>query len=461
MKVVFCSSEVFPFAKTGGLADVSGALPFALADKNCKVKVFMPLYKGISPQKVNDDFGITKINSNIEIIFIKNDSYFMRDSLYGTSAGDYPDNLERFSFYSQKVIEITKKMNFRPDIVHCNDWQASGVIIYLKTKYKDDSFFANSKTVLTVHNLAYQGLFDKDKFPVLGISWDYFSVPYLEYYGKINLLKGGIVFSDMVNTVSPTYARQVQDKEYGCGLDGVLKEKGSRLTGILNAIDYKVWNPSKDRFIYKRYSSAALDGKYVNKSRFQKEHGLTVKKGNFLIGMVSRLAEQKGIDILSKVLNSVLGKYQVVILGTGDEKYHKILKRKARKYRDSFSLHLKFDEGLAHRIYAGCDAFLMPSRFEPCGLSQMISYKYATVPIVNHTGGLVDTVMDYNDNGGGFVFNDYSGKALSKTIDRAYGVFCDKKRWSALLKKISKYNFSWAKTAQEYINMYKKCLSLP
>ena len=461
MKVVFCSSEVFPFAKTGGLADVSGALPFALADSNCKVKVFMPLYKGVSPHKINDDFGSIRINSNIEIIFVKNDSYFMRDALYGTSAGDYPDNLERFSFYSQKVIDIAKRMNFRPDIVHCNDWQASGVIIYLKTKYKNDSFFANSKTVLTVHNLAYQGLFDKEKFPLLGISWDYFSMPYLEYYGKINLLKGGIVLSDMVNTVSPTYAKQVQDKEYGCGLDGVLKEKGSRLTGILNAIDYKVWNPSKDRFIYKKYSSKTLEDKSINKSKFQKEYELVNKKGTFLMGMVSRLAEQKGIDILSKALNSILKKHQVVILGTGNEKYHKILKRIKKEYKGSLSLHLKFDEAMAHRIYASCDAFLMPSRFEPCGLSQMISYKYATVPIVNHTGGLVDTVIDYNDKGGGFVFNDYSYKALVKTIDRAAEVFYDKKRWFTLLRKISKYSFSWVKTAQEYINMYKKCRSLP
>jgi len=461
MKVIFCSSEVFPFAKTGGLADVSGALPLALADSGCKVKVFMPLYKGISPKKMNNDFGSTKINSNIEIIFIRNDNYFLRDALYGTSSGDYSDNLERFSFYSQKVIEITKRINFRPDIVHCNDWQASGVIIYLKTKYKDDNFFSNSKTVLTIHNLAYQGLFDKDKFPVLGIHQDYFSMPYLEYYGKINLLKGGIVFSDMVNTVSPTYAKQIQDKEYGCGLDGVLKEKSDRLIGILNAIDYKVWNPAKDKFIYKKYSSNTLEYKYVNKGKFQKEYGLASKKGIFLIGMVSRLAEQKGVDILAKALDSILKKHQVVILGTGDVKYHNILKNKEKKYKGVFSLHLKFDEALAHRIYASCDAFLMPSRFEPCGLSQMISYKYATVPIVNHTGGLVDTVIDYNNKGGGFVFNDYSHKALIETVERAAETFHDKKKWLTLLKKISKYNFSWVKTAQRYINMYKKCQLLP
>ncbi len=461
MKVAFCSSEVFPFAKTGGLADVSGALPIALSKKDCEVKIFMPLYKGISPQIMEDGFGITKINNKTEIIFVKNNEYFMRDALYGTSEGDYPDNLERFSFYSKRVIEIAKKIHFRPDVMHCNDWQASDIIVLLKTKYKDDRFFSKTKTVLTIHNLAYQGIFEKDKFPVLEIPWDYFSMPYLEYYGKINILKGGIVFADMVNTVSPTYASQIKTEEYGCGLDGVLREKSSRLTGILNAIDYGVWNPKKDNFIYKKYSAASLEDKYVNKSRLQKEAGLKRRKNSFLLGMVSRLAEQKGIDILSNALNPILKEHQVIILGTGDDKYHKILKKKEKRFEGSFSLYLKFDEALAHKIYAGCDAFLMPSRFEPCGLSQMISYKYATVPIVNSTGGLADTVKDYSSGGGGFVIDGYSNKTLFKTVDRAAKVFYDKKEWAGLLKKISKYNFSWTKTATEYINMYKKCQLLP
>ncbi|RKY38764.1 MAG: glycogen synthase, partial [Candidatus Omnitrophota bacterium] len=264
MKIAFFSSEVFPFAKTGGLADVSGALPLSLAEQGCKVKVFMPLYKNIKPEKVYDDYATSQLGKNIEIIFIKHDEYFLRDYLYTTPDGDYPDNLERFSFFCKKCFDILKRINFSPHIFHANDWQTSLVNIYLKILYKNDKFFNRSKSILTIHNLAYQGIFEKEKFSHLGISWDYFSLKYLEFYGKINILKGGIVFSDMVNTVSPTYAKQIQTPDYGCGLDGVLREKRERLLGILNGIDYKVWNPSRDEFIYKKYSWRTLEGKWEN-----------------------------------------------------------------------------------------------------------------------------------------------------------------------------------------------------
>ncbi|MEM7816563.1 MAG: glycogen/starch synthase [Candidatus Aenigmatarchaeota archaeon] len=459
MKVAFCSSEVFPFAKTGGLADVSGALPLALAKQKCQVKVFMPLYKNIKPQKVFGEFGLTK-EKNVEFIFIKNDNFFMRDALYGTPQGDYPDNLERFSFFCRQVLEILKKLNFSPDIIHSNDWQASLVNIYLKTLYKNDNFFKNTKCLLTIHNLAYQGLFDVEKYPIIGLGWEYFNMHCLEFYGKVNLLKGGIVFSDMINTVSPTYAKQIQTPDYGCGLDGVLREKRDRLVGILNAIDYSVWDPKIDKLIYKNYSPLDLENKYENKIKFQKELGLKVDKNILFLGMVSRLAEQKGIDILSEALPQILKKYQVVILGFGDEKYHTILKKLTTKFKKNFSLNLKFDEVLAHKIYAGCDCFLMPSKFEPCGLSQMISYKYATVPIVHHTGGLADTVIDVNEDGGGFVFHNYDPQDLIFTVERAQGLFLQKKLWQNLLKKITKYNFSWEVTASKYIEIYKKCQSL-
>ncbi len=329
MRIALCSSEVFPYAKTGGLADVTGALPLALAELGHEVKVFMPLYKKIQPQKMFDGFGVTK-EGNVEFYFIKNDDYFLRDALYGTPQGDYPDNLERFSFYSKKVLELLKQLKFKPDVVHCNDWQASLVNIYLKTTHSKDEFFSKTKTVLTIHNLAYQGLFGQDKYPVIGLPWDYFNMHCLEFYGKINLLKGGIVFSDIVNTVSPTYAKQIQTPDYGCGLDGVLREKRDKLLGILNAIDYNVWNPQKDKLIYAKYSPKNLEDKYVNKTMFQKELGLQVNKNTLMLGMVSRLAEQKGIDILSDSLDYILKKHQVVILGLGDEKYHKILKKKDR-----------------------------------------------------------------------------------------------------------------------------------
>ncbi|MEI8349119.1 MAG: glycogen/starch synthase [Candidatus Omnitrophota bacterium] len=455
MKIALCSSEVFPYAKTGGLADVAGALPAALAKQGCEVKVFMPCYKNVKPQKNFERFGVIK-EGNVEFIFIKNDNYFLRDALYGTPQGDYPDNLERFSFFSKAVLDTLKELKFCPDIIHSNDWQVALVNIYLKTLYRNDDFFRNTKCVLTVHNMAYQGLFEKDKYPLLGISWDYFNMRCLEFYGKINLLKGGIVFSDMINTVSPTYAKQIQTSDYGCGLDGVLREERERLVGILNAIDYDVWNPKIDKLLYKTYSPATLQDKYVNKKMFQKELGLKVDADTPLLGMVSRLAEQKGVDILTQSLDYVLKGCQVVILGFGDEKYHQILKQKALKFKKAFSLNLKFDETFAHRIYAACDCFLMPSRFEPCGLSQMISYKYATVPIVHSTGGLADTVVDVQDQGGGFVLANYSSKELSSCVDRACELYAKKAQWKKLLQKITKYNFSWDAAAKKYIAMYKK-----
>lgn len=460
MKIALCSSEVFPFAKTGGLADVCGALSLALGKEKCKVKVFMPLYRGITPERMFEEYGSTSLEKNVEVIFIRNDNYFDRQYLYGTPSGDYPDNIERFTFFANKTIELMKKFDFKPDVVHSHDWQAATIITFLKTIHRFDNFFKDTKTVLTIHNLAYQGIFPKDKFPVLGLDWEYFSMRYLEFYDQINLLKGGIVFADVVNTVSPTYSRQIQEPEYGCGLDGVLREKGDRLLGILNAIDYNVWSPQKDKFIYVKYSKAKISDKMVNKRKFQKEMGLKVSKDKFLLGMVSRLAEQKGVDILSQSLDHILKNYQLVILGFGDEKYHKVLQEKANKYRDSFSLNLKFDEVLAHKIYAGCDAFLMPSRFEPCGLSQMISYKYGTIPIVHHTGGLVDTVKDYSDKGGGFVFSNYTSDDFINAIDRAAEVFRNRKEWETLIKKVMGYNFSWSNTAKEYIKMYKNTVPL-
>ncbi|MBU1122721.1 MAG: glycogen/starch synthase [Candidatus Omnitrophota bacterium] len=460
MKIAFCSSEVFPFAKTGGLADVSGALPLALARGGCQVKVFLPFYKGIIPQKVCGNYGVTK-QGGVEFYFIKNDAYFMREALYGTPSGDYPDNLERFSFFSKQILEILKKIKFVPDVIHSNDWQTSLVNMYLKLPpVKEGGFFKKTKSVLTIHNLAYQGVFAKNKFPLLDIPSKYFNVNCLEFYDKINLLKGGIVFSDMVNTVSPTYAKQVQTPDYGCGLDGILREKRGRFMGILNAIDYDVWNPQSDKLIYKKYGFTTLNDKYVNKRKFQEACGLDTDKNKMLLGMVSRLAEQKGIDILSDSLDDLLRKYQVVILGYGDRKYHNILKKKAKKYKARFSLHLKFDEDLAHKIYAACDCFLLPSRFEPCGLSQMISYRYATVPIVHCTGGLGDTVVEVNRGGGGFLFHRYSSDELISSVERAAEMFREKKSWRTVIERVSKYNYSWKVTADEYIRMYKRCLSL-
>ncbi|MCF7876942.1 MAG: glycogen synthase, partial [Candidatus Omnitrophica bacterium] len=318
MNIAFCSSEVYPFAKTGGLADVSGALPLSLAALGHNVKIFMPWYKGIEPDKHFDDFGIIN-HQGVEVVFIKNDHFFKRDYLYTTSQGDYPDNLERFSFFSRQVLKALKELNFAPDIIHNNDWQTSLISVYLKVFYKNDDFFQNTKTVLTIHNLVFQGIFDKKHFSCLDIGWDYFNMHFLEFWGKINLLKGGIIFSDTITTVSPTYAKQIQKKEFGCGLEGVLKEKKENLTGILNGIDYNVWNPKSDKLIYKNYSQS-LKKKSENKLSLQKEAGLAQDKNFLLFGMVSRLTEQKGLDILTEAIDSILDKSQLIILGLGDPK---------------------------------------------------------------------------------------------------------------------------------------------
>ncbi|MCP4652375.1 MAG: glycogen synthase GlgA [Candidatus Omnitrophica bacterium] len=454
MKIAFCSSESYPFAKTGGLGDVAGALPVSLAKQHHQVKVFIPFYKGIKPKKIFDNYGYTK-QSGVEFYFIKNDHYFQRDGYYQDGDCDYSDNLERFTFFNKKVLELLKELDFSPKIIHCNDWQTSLISVYLKTAYSGDNFFKDAVSVLTIHNLAYQGLFNKDKYHFLGIPGQYFGIDGLEYYGQISFLKAGILFSDVVNTVSPTYAKQIQNKEYGCGLGGVLKRRRGSLSGILNAIDNKIWNPKTDNLIYKKYSKITIAEKAINKCKIQKDLGLKVDKNILLLGMVSRLTEQKGLDILSQSLDKVLPGCQIAILGVGDQAYHRSLKKSAKKYKGSMAVTLKFDEELAHRIYAGSDVFLVPSRFEPCGLSQMISYRYGTLPIVHETGGLADTVSDIKEGGMGFVFSDYSAQDLIFTIERARAYFQNKKKWYATAKRAMSNVFSWETTAKRYIDMYK------
>ncbi len=453
MKIAFCSSEVYPFAKTGGLADVCGALPLSLASLGHNLKIFMPWYKGIKVDKHYDGFGMI-LHQGVEVVLIKNDYFFERDNLYTAPEGDYPDNLERFSFFCRKILEVCKELNFSPDIIHNNDWQTALAAVYLKVLYKEDDFFQNSKTVLTIHNLSFQGIFAKEHFEHLGICWDYFNMHYLEFYQKINLLKGGIIFSDAVATVSPTYARQVQEPEFGCGLEGVLKEKKNQLTGILNGIDTDVWDPSKDVHIYKKYSTS-LKTKHENKKQLQKETGLFCGE-DILFGMVSRLTQQKGVDILVEALDFILSEAQVIILGVGDVSYHKLLREKEKKNKGKFSLHLDFDEKLAHKIYAACDVFLLPSRFEPCGLSQMISFKYGAIPLVNPTGGLADTVSDVFRGGSGFILSEYSACGLIETVKQAKKMFKDKKSWNLTVERNFRKDFSWRQSAEKYQSLYQK-----
>ncbi|MFH1202486.1 MAG: glycogen/starch synthase [Candidatus Omnitrophota bacterium] len=455
MKVLICSSEIVPFAKTGGLADVAGALPFALEELGVEVRLVMPKYRTV---KTNQQ----TLGKNIIVYFIENDAYFNRDGLYGTKAGDFPDNLDRFSFFCKEALELVKREGFQPDIIHCNDWQTALIPVYLKSLYAEDPFFKNTKTVFTIHNLAYQGLFPKEELPKTGLPWYLFNMEALEFYGKINLLKGGLVFSDLINTVSSAYAREIQTKEFGAGLEGMLAKRKNSLFGILNGLDYRIWDPATDKFIFKSFSPKALKDKTANKTRLQEACGLKPSASTPLFGIVSRLAEQKGFDLLAGIMKDLCKMpIQIVILGTGDQKYHDLLGKIAKQYPERLSLNLKFDDPLAHQIYAGSDFFLMPSKYEPCGLGQMISLKYATIPIVYKTGGLADTIVDFDLKkkiGNGFVLRKYSQKELLAAIKRALSIYKKKPVWSGLVRHATTYDFSWKSAAANYIKLYNRLL---
>ncbi len=458
LKVLMVSSEVVPFSKTGGLADVVGSLPLAIDKLGVDIRVVTPRYKSV---KIYGNEA--RLDDDVPVYFIEDEGYFMRDNLYGDKAGDYPDNLERFAFFSKKVLEILKDLDFKPDIIHCNDWQTALIPAYLKTILKDDPFYAGIKTVFTIHNIGYQGLFPKEEFPETGLGWDLFSIDGLEFYGKVNILKGGLVFSDIITTVSPTYAREIQTKEFGYGLDGVLAQRKDLIFGIVNGVDYDEWNPSRDKELQYHFSPTKIDGKDKEKIALQREGGLKEDVNAPLIGIISRLADQKGLDIISQIIEPLLDmKVQLILLGTGDEKYHILFERMKRKHPKKASIHLKFDAVLAKKIYAGSDMFLMPSRYEPCGLGQLISLRYGTIPIVRKTGGLADTIIEYNPKtgeGNGFVFERYDADELFGTIRRAVDLYKDKGTWRKLVLKAMKCDFSWEGSAKKYIELYKKIKS--
>lgn len=457
MKIAMCAAEVVPFAKTGGLADVCGALPLALEEQNQEVIIIMPRYKAIQDSKftitrLKDDISYSVIGKNIKVYFIENDKYFFRDSLYVDKFGDYKDNLERFSYFCKRALSLLKEINYKADVIHIHDWQASLVPVYLKNLYKSDAFYQDMRTILTIHNIGYQGLFPKEEFPKLGLAWSLFGIEGLEFYGKINFLKAGMEFSDIINTVSPTYSKEIQTKEFGFGLEGVLGKRRNSLFGILNGLDYNIWNPQTDKFIAKNFSVKDITNKSKDKEDLQKFCKLPVKKNIPLLGMVSRLVQHKGFDILSVGIEKICKMdLQIVILGTGDLKYHQFLTKIMKKYPKVISLHLKFDDPLAHKIYAGSDIFLMPSQYEPCGLGQLISLRYGTIPLVFKTGGLADTVNKDN----GFVFDKYSKEELIKTINAAIKAFQDKLAWNQLVQRALECDFSWGKSAKQYIKLYE------
>lgn len=467
MKVVFCCSEMAPFAKTGGLADVCGALPLALMKEEVDVCVVMPFYREVQqkniPFKMLDHDVAVANYQGLDVFFIKNEVFFNRDGLYGTPHGDYGDNLERFAFFNKRVLQLLKDIRLSPDIIHCHDWQTALIPAYLKFYYQGDSLFEKTKTFFTIHNLAYQGIFPRDKFFVLGLPHELNSINGVEYYGQLSLLKGGLLFSDYITTVSPQYAKEIQHRESGRGMEGVIRFRSDRLSGILNGIDAEYWNPEKDALIAHPYSMNDMSGKAKNKAILQKESGLPVCEYIPVFGFVGRLSEQKGIDVIAQGIEEMMQyPVQLIFQGVGEQRFEDLLRSFQRRFPEKIAVHIQFDETMAHRIYAGSDLLLMPSVYEPCGLSQLIAFRYGTIPLVHHTGGLVDTVMPFkltNNQGDGFVFTRFDKESLLKTFETAVKVFEDRDLFLDLSTRVMRYDFSWMTSAVEYRKLYQACIS--
>jgi starch synthase len=482
MKVAMLSSEVVPFSKTGGLADVVGALPKFLGQIGTEVQVLAPLYRetkkrGFPLRRLQNDFEIDWLGrkdrfpvwehrlDNVRFLFIDRDVYFDRDYLYGTPKGDYPDNGERFAFFSKAALETVKAIEFRPDVVHVHDWQSAIALAFLKFVFGSDPFFGYTRSLLTIHNLAYQGLFEKEILASIGLPDRLFNMEDMEFYGKVSYLKAGILYATAVNTVSPRYSREIQTPEFGSRLDGLLRKRRDSVYGILNGVDYAGWSPATDKFIIRPFDPTYLDGKKECKRDVLQSMSLGEAGDDApLVGMVSRLAGQKGFDILSEALDGIFAAgAKLLILGTGEDVYQKALTAAREKYPHSFGLKIAFDEALSHKIYAGCDMFLIPSRYEPCGLTQMYSLHYGTIPVVRATGGLEDTVQEYNVaamTGNGFKFSEPTAEALLGALRKAISVYRLPVRWRALVQAAMACDFSWDRSAREYVRLYQKISAL-
>ena len=465
MKIVFISSEAVPYAKTGGLADVSGVLPVELKRMGHEVIMVLPYYKairekGISTRKLNENVYIAKGNEGLTVYLVANEKYFNRSCLYGTPKGDYPDNGQRFGFFCQETLRLLPRIDFDADIIHSNDWQTGLIPLLLKTTEKDNSFFKKTRTVFTIHNMAYLGLFKPEIIAELGLPRDVYN-PFkgIEFYGKTSFLKAGLIGADAISTVSEKYSKEIQTEEYGCGLDGLLKSRANRIYGILNGVDYRQWNPETDEYIARKYDIDNLDGKKKCRDDLLADFGVSISEKTPVIGMISRLADQKGFDILADSLKDLSQRELfIVLLGTGEEKYHSLFRKVVKKYPRHFGVRIAFDNVLAHKIEAGSDMFLMPSRYEPCGLNQIYSLKYGTVPIVRATGGLDDTIVDFNGKtgqGNGFKFRGYNSREMVEAIDRSVITFQNKKLWYGLMKNGMSEDFSWHRSAEKYVSMYR------
>jgi starch synthase len=475
LKVLFVASECAPYAKTGGLADVVGALPKALKPLGIDVRVAMPLYAGMpwNDLEVLDGFLSVPMwwgeararvrvgtlpGSDVPLYGIEYNRYFDRPYLYGPPAEGYADNLERFTFLSRASLQLCKALGFFPDVIQCNDWQTALVPIYVNTVEWMQPLHA-AATIYSIHNLAYQGVFDGGGMFITGLGREHYNPGELEHFGAMNLTKGALYHSTLLGTVSPTYAREIQTGTYGAGLDGVMAARGGDLVGILNGIDTDEWNPATDRHLPARFDSKDMSGKAACKAALQKEAGLAVRPDVPVFGVIGRLTPQKGFDVLAHALDRILSwDVQLVLLGTGDPDAERFFAWADAHHGDRFRAWLRFDNGRAHRIEAGADFFLMPSRFEPCGLNQMYSLRYGTLPIVRATGGLVDTVANYDErtgDGTGFMFGDLHPESLANTIGWAVSTWYDRPgHIEGMRRRAMAQDFSWERVARDYQNLY-------
>jgi starch synthase len=484
-KVWYLASEVSPFAKTGGLGDVTGSFPKALKTKNQEIRVIMPKYKSINERKyvlrevirlkdipvtINDVTRTINVksaflpDSKVQIYFVEIPEFFGRSGLYTDSATgkDFPDNAERFAYFCKGALETLKILSWRPDIIHCNDWQSALTPYYLNTIYKDDDFLQGIKTIFTIHNFSYQGVFKKSVAPSLDIQPEEVEENgAFENDGNLNLLKGAILYSDQITTVSETYAKEISTKkEFGYGLEKVLQKKSKAFSGIINGVDYSVWSPSVDKLIPFKYSEEDMEGKKQNKQALLTRVNLKYQDDVPVIGMISRVVEQKGFNLLLDAMSQLMElNIQLVILGTGDKKIEKEIVSLQKKYSNKISLNQAFDETLAHMIEAGSDIFLMPSSYEPCGMNQMYSLKYGTIPIVFNIGGLAETITEYDadkKSGNGFVFDKYNAKDMIRAVKRALKLYKKTESWKELQLSVMQEDFSWDQSAQNYLDLYVK-----
>ena len=476
-RILFAASECVPFIKTGGLADVCGALPKEFDKEEWDIRVVIPNYTCIPENWRNQFEYVTHFYMNcgsyiqnkyvgvlrykmdgITYYFIDNQEYFDCFLPYG----DIRRDVEKFIFFDKAVLSMLPLINFQPQIIHCHDWETGFIPVYLRTEFQGDMFFWGMKSIMTIHNLKFQGIWDvKTVKGLTGLPTDLFVPDKLEFKKDANMLKGGLVYADYITTVSDTYAQEIQTSYYGEGLDGLLSARHMDMQGIVNGIDYGVYNPATDEKIYVNYSSDNhRKKKFMNKERLQEELGLAVDKKRFMIGLISRLTDQKGLDLLNYVIERMIDDYtQFVVIGTGDPQYENMFRHFAWKYPDKISANICYSDDLAHKLYAAADAFLMPSRFEPCGLTQMISFRYGTIPIVRETGGLKDTVQAYNeyDNvGDGFSFTNYNGEEMLNIINYSKHIYFDKKRqWNQMIDRAMANDYSWNASKFKYEGLYK------